>query len=58
MDTLFPRPDLQVAALQQLINWQLASEESGHDRLDGYVERLLARTQNEPAAMAAFDPNR
>lgn len=57
-DKLLERPDLQVAALQQLINWQLASEESGHDRLDGYVERLLARTQNEPAAMVAFDPNR
>lgn len=57
-DKLLDHPELQVAALQQLINWQLASEESGHDRLDGYVERLLTRARNEPVAPVTFDPHR
>lgn len=57
-EKLLDRPDLQMVALKQLINWQQASEESGHDRLDGYVDRLLAREKNEPAPAPTFDPDR
>lgn len=41
IDKLADRPDLQLAAIRQLIAWQEAEETGGHDRLSGYVEQLL-----------------
>lgn len=57
-DKLLKQPNLQVAALRQLISWQQASEESGHARLDGYVDRLLAREAGQPARASGFNVGR
>lgn len=55
---LLDRPDLQVVALRQLIAWQQASEESGHNRLGDYVDRLLAKRIGEAVRVPAFDSAR
>jgi ParB/RepB/Spo0J family partition protein len=57
-EKLLDRPDLQVVALRQLIAWQQASEESGHDRLSDYVDRLLAKRIGETVRVPAFDSAR
>ena len=45
VDKLADRPDLQLAAIRQLIMWQEAEETGGHDRLSSYVEQLLRQEQ-------------
>lgn len=56
-DKLLDRPDLQLVALQQLVNWQRANEESGHNRLSRYVDRLLARESGRPVRHTTFNAN-
>jgi ParB/RepB/Spo0J family partition protein len=57
-DRLLDHADLQVVALKKLIDWQEASEESGHDRLDGFVDRLLVRGSRAADLPPSFSPTR
>lgn len=57
-EKLLDRPDLQVVALRKLISWQQASEESGHNRLKDYVNRLLTKKANNDTSKSSFDSTR
>ncbi|MCO5198297.1 MAG: ParB/RepB/Spo0J family partition protein [Anaerolineae bacterium] len=63
VDKLADRPDLQLAAIRQLIMWQEAEETGGHDRLSSYVEQLLrqervgqgrAKSANQKVSLSAW----
>ena len=48
-DNLAKHPDLQVKALNRLISWQEAGEDSSYTRLKQYVTQLLAGDQPNPS---------